>query len=75
MRWLRAFLAALSESPPDADWEEARGHALNDAVFTCDALWDWAENVEASAYAVPEEYRPGMRKAAADVLRILERKE
>ena len=39
----RAFLAALSESPPD-DREEARSQALADAVFTLEAVRTWAEH-------------------------------
>jgi hypothetical protein len=72
VRWFRAFLAALSETPPDDGRELARNQALAGAVFTCEAIREWAENVRDSADAMPQEYRPGMGKAAADVLRILD---
>ena len=67
-RWARAFLLAVSESPPD---RELAGDQ-SDAVLTLDAVRDWALNVRDAQDALPQEYRPGMRKAAADVLRILD---
>ena len=67
-RWARAFLLAVSESPPD---RELAGDQ-SDAVLTLDALRDWALKVRDAQDALPQEYRPGMRKAAADVLRILD---
>ena len=67
-RWARAFLLAVSESPPDREFTGDQ----SDAVLTLDALRDWALNVRDAQDALPQEYRPGMRKAAADVLRILD---
>lgn len=65
-RFFRALFAALSETPPDDDGDQL------DAVLTVEAVRDWAENVRDSRDGLPEEYRHGMCRAAADVLRILD---
>ena len=69
----RAFLAALSESPPD-EREEARSQALADAVFKLEEVRDWAEHVrDSEAHPPPGKRRePGYMHAVADVLKILD---
>ena len=71
----RAFLAALSESPPD-DREEARSQALADAVFTLEAVRTWAEHHRDMdhhlAALARRDVPPGYMHAVADVLKILD---
>ena len=69
----RALLAALSETPP-GDRERARSQALADAVFTLEAVRDWAEHTrDADAHPRPGERRDkGYMQAVADVLKILD---
>lgn len=74
MRWFRAFLAALSETPPDDGRELARNQALAGAVFTCEAIREWAEDKRAANEGVftSEPEHIGYLRAVADVLRILD---
>ena len=73
MRWFRAFLMALSETPPDDGRELARNQALADAVFTLEAVRELAGTWKRSAEVMPALATSRAEGRCADeLLRILD---